>query len=139
MIINNYNKGLCFVLPYYLFLILIQIFIMQVIYCTEDMITRSLWEAMNTKQSHLEALKVEYFNILVVFSFLLVVFIIVFVHTLPMNQRSCVCLTSSKYYSEKKPIGERKDLLISFEELMNKYRVFIVFRGSIYLQLLSTK
>ena len=49
------------------------------------MITRSLWEAMNTKQSNLEALKVEYFNILVIFSFLLVVFIIVFVHNLPMN------------------------------------------------------
>ncbi|KAL6328357.1 hypothetical protein AAG906_034500 [Vitis piasezkii] len=31
---------------------------LQVIYCTEDMITRSLWEAMNTKQSNLEALKI---------------------------------------------------------------------------------
>ncbi|BFG22393.1 hypothetical protein CerSpe_086670 [Prunus speciosa] len=31
---------------------------LKVIYCTEDMITRSLWEAMNTSQPNLEALKI---------------------------------------------------------------------------------
>lgn len=31
---------------------------LKVIYCTEDMITRSLWEAMNTSQPNLEAVKI---------------------------------------------------------------------------------
>lgn len=31
---------------------------LEVIFCTEDMIPRSLWEAMNTKQTNLEAVKV---------------------------------------------------------------------------------
>ncbi|GFP94352.1 hypothetical protein PHJA_001579700 [Phtheirospermum japonicum] len=31
---------------------------LEVIFCTEDMINRSLWEAVNTKQSNLEASKV---------------------------------------------------------------------------------
>ncbi|KAK4430979.1 hypothetical protein Salat_0859900 [Sesamum alatum] len=31
---------------------------LEVIFCTEDMISRSLWEAVNTKQSNLEASKV---------------------------------------------------------------------------------
>lgn len=31
---------------------------LEVIFCTEDMITCSLWEAMNTKQTNLEAVKV---------------------------------------------------------------------------------
>ncbi|XP_057798886.1 uncharacterized protein LOC131014807 isoform X2 [Salvia miltiorrhiza] len=31
---------------------------LEVIFCTEDMINRSLWEAVNTKQSNLETLKV---------------------------------------------------------------------------------
>ncbi|XP_060676041.1 uncharacterized protein LOC107413208 isoform X2 [Ziziphus jujuba] len=31
---------------------------LEVIFCTEDMIDRSLWEAMNTKQPNLEAVKI---------------------------------------------------------------------------------
>ncbi|KAF5453409.1 hypothetical protein F2P56_028313 [Juglans regia] len=31
---------------------------LQVIFCTEDMITSSLWEAMHTRQTHLETVKV---------------------------------------------------------------------------------
>nr|XP_023915646.1 uncharacterized protein LOC112027206 [Quercus suber]POF06524.1 hypothetical protein CFP56_44628 [Quercus suber] len=31
---------------------------LEIIFCTEDMITRPLWEAMNTRQPHLEAVKV---------------------------------------------------------------------------------
>ncbi|KAL3369604.1 hypothetical protein AABB24_010114 [Solanum stoloniferum] len=31
---------------------------LQVIFCTEDMISRSLWEAVNTKQTNLEASKI---------------------------------------------------------------------------------
>ncbi|OIT03297.1 hypothetical protein A4A49_41197 [Nicotiana attenuata] len=31
---------------------------LQVIFCTEDMISRSLWEAMNTKQPNLDASKI---------------------------------------------------------------------------------
>ncbi|CAH9116026.1 unnamed protein product [Cuscuta europaea] len=31
---------------------------LEVIFCTEDMISSSLWEAVNTKQSDLEALKI---------------------------------------------------------------------------------
>ncbi|KAL1532150.1 hypothetical protein AAHA92_32196 [Salvia divinorum] len=31
---------------------------LEVIFCTEDMISRSLWEAVNTKQSNLETLKI---------------------------------------------------------------------------------
>ncbi|KAH0673542.1 uncharacterized protein [Solanum tuberosum] len=31
---------------------------LQVIFCTEDMISRSLWEAMNTKQTNLDASKI---------------------------------------------------------------------------------
>lgn len=31
---------------------------LKVIYCTEDMITRSLWDTMNTSQPNLEALKI---------------------------------------------------------------------------------
>jgi hypothetical protein len=34
------------------------------------MITRPLWEAMHTKQPHLEAVKVDFFNLLVTYSFL---------------------------------------------------------------------
>ncbi|KAL3338281.1 hypothetical protein AABB24_030431 [Solanum stoloniferum] len=31
---------------------------LQVIFCTEDMISRSLWEAVNTKQTNLDASKI---------------------------------------------------------------------------------
>ncbi|XVE99250.1 hypothetical protein REPUB_Repub03eG0181800 [Reevesia pubescens] len=31
---------------------------LEIIYCTEDMITRSLWEAVNTKQPNLEEVKI---------------------------------------------------------------------------------
>lgn len=38
---------------------------LQVIFCTEDMISRSLWEAMNTKQPNLDASKVSQLNSLI--------------------------------------------------------------------------
>lgn len=39
---------------------------LQLVFCTEDMINRSLWEAVNTKQSNLEASKVRFLSGLVV-------------------------------------------------------------------------
>eukprot|EP00262_Sarcandra_glabra_P013854 TRINITY_DN3920_c0_g1_i2.p1 TRINITY_DN3920_c0_g1~~TRINITY_DN3920_c0_g1_i2.p1 ORF type:complete len:208 (+),score=16.22 TRINITY_DN3920_c0_g1_i2:38-661(+) len=64
---------------------------LKVIYCTEDMISRSLWEAMNTQQPNLEAVQVKIFYFYTSLPFLVYYSMFYFIHI--MHIWVCKCLT----------------------------------------------